>query len=56
MRVENQFRALDEDEISFLDSLTDDNHEEEERKAQQIKDELKSFRAFVNLLSYHELR
>lgn len=47
LKFKNQFRALDEDEISFLDSLTDDNHEEEAKKAQAIKDELKGFREAV---------
>ncbi|KAL8287534.1 hypothetical protein RQP46_003392 [Phenoliferia psychrophenolica] len=47
IKFKNQFRALDEDEISFLDSLTDDNHEEEAKKEQAIKDQLKSFRDAV---------
>ena len=42
---ENQFRALDEEEISFLDSLVDDDNEEEDRKQQEIKDQLAAFKA-----------
>ncbi|KAM0750709.1 hypothetical protein T439DRAFT_380583 [Meredithblackwellia eburnea MCA 4105] len=48
LKFKNQFRALDEDEISFLDSLTEDNHEEEDRKKQMIDEEVKNFRAAVS--------
>lgn len=51
--TENQFRALDEDEISFLDSLTDDNHEEEIRKQKAIQDQLDGFRQSVPLSHDH---
>jgi hypothetical protein len=43
--AENQFRALDEEEISFLDSLVDDDNEEEIRKQKEIKDQLAAFKA-----------
>jgi len=43
--AENQFRALDEEEISFLDSLVDDDNEEEVKKQQEIKDQLAAFKA-----------
>lgn len=45
--AENQFRSLDSDEISFLDSLVDDNFEEEDRKRAVIKGELEDFRRLV---------
>ncbi len=44
-RSENQFRALDEEEISFLDSLVDDDNSEELKKQQEIKDQLAAFKA-----------
>jgi hypothetical protein len=43
-KIENQFRALDEDEISFLDSLVDDNNEEDLKSAQEVKNQLATFR------------
>lgn len=47
IKFKNQFRALDEDEISFLDTLIDDDFEEEDRKRAVIKEELAGFRAAV---------
>ncbi|KAI5474161.1 hypothetical protein MNV49_004076, partial [Pseudohyphozyma bogoriensis] len=47
IKFKNQFRALDEDEISFLDSMIDDNQEEEAKKKAAIQEELNSFRAAV---------
>lgn len=44
-RAENHFRALDEDEISFLDSMIDDTNEEEREKKRLEAEELKGFRA-----------
>ncbi|GAA5978988.1 hypothetical protein JCM11641_000116 [Rhodosporidiobolus odoratus] len=47
IKFKNQFRALDEDEISFLDSMIDEgNDEEKERKRQELED-MKGFRAAV---------
>ena len=43
-RAENQFRALDEEEISFLDSIVDDNNDEERERKKAIQDELRAFK------------
>lgn len=43
-RAENQFRALDEEEISFLDSIVEDNHDEERERKKAIQDELRAFK------------
>lgn len=43
--AENQFRALDEEEISFLDSLVDDDNLEEIAKQKEIKAQLAAFKA-----------
>jgi hypothetical protein len=42
--LENHFRALDEEEISFLDSIADENNDEELERQRMIKQELESFR------------
>ncbi|CEQ43202.1 SPOSA6832_05105 [Sporobolomyces salmonicolor] len=50
-RTENHFRALDEDEISFLDSMVEENNDEERERQRQIRDELLSFRKAVTARS-----
>lgn len=42
--AENHFRALDEEEISFLDSIVDDNNDEERERKKAIQDELRAFK------------
>ncbi|SGY79476.1 BQ5605_C008g05142 [Microbotryum silenes-dioicae] len=48
LKFKNQFRALDEDEINFLDSMTDENNEEELARQQEIQDELRNFKQAVS--------
>lgn len=40
----NQFRALEEDEIMFLDSVRERQEEEEKQRKQRDGEEIKSFR------------
>ncbi|KAM0792034.1 hypothetical protein ACM66B_004742 [Microbotryomycetes sp. NB124-2] len=47
LKFKNHFRALDADEIDFLDSLVDDGNEEEQRKQAAIKEEMEAFRKAV---------
>ncbi|BGO91003.1 hypothetical protein NBRC10512_005911 [Rhodotorula toruloides] len=47
LKFKNHFRALDEDEISFLDSMVEDGNEEEKERKKQIEEELRSFRQAV---------
>ncbi|KAK4053005.1 hypothetical protein OIO90_004129 [Microbotryomycetes sp. JL221] len=47
LKFKNHFRALDADEIDFLDSLVEDDNEEEKRKQAEIKQELSEFRKAV---------
>ncbi|BGP31481.1 hypothetical protein JCM10296v2_003246 [Rhodotorula toruloides] len=47
LKFKNHFRALDEDEISFLDSMVEDGNEEEKERKRQIEEELRSFRQTV---------
>ncbi|KAK4048750.1 hypothetical protein OIV83_004516 [Microbotryomycetes sp. JL201] len=47
LKFKNQFRALDADEIDFLDSLVDDVNDEERRKQAAIQEELDAFRKAV---------
>lgn len=42
--TENHFRALDEEEISFLDSIVEDNQDEERERKKLIQDELRAYR------------
>ncbi len=44
----NQFRALEEDEIMFLDSVRERQEEEERQRKQRDGEEIKSFRESVN--------
>ncbi|GAA5837639.1 hypothetical protein JCM11251_002031 [Rhodosporidiobolus azoricus] len=47
LKFKNHFRSLDEDEVSFLDSMVDESNEEERERQRQIRDELQGFRAAV---------
>ncbi|GAA5895192.1 hypothetical protein JCM6882_006611 [Rhodosporidiobolus microsporus] len=47
LKFKNHFRSLDEDEVSFLDSMVDETNEEEKERQRQIKEELQGFRAAV---------
>ncbi|GAA5942176.1 hypothetical protein JCM1841_000034 [Sporobolomyces salmonicolor] len=51
LKFKNHFRALDEDEISFLDSMVEENNDEERERQRQIRDELLSFRKAVTARS-----
>ncbi|GAA5872082.1 hypothetical protein JCM1840_006314 [Sporobolomyces johnsonii] len=51
LKFKNHFRALDEDEISFLDSMVEENNDEERERQKQIRDELLSFRKAVTARS-----
>ncbi|KAF8622226.1 hypothetical protein AX15_007167 [Amanita polypyramis BW_CC] len=46
-RLANQFRALEEDEIMFLDSVRERQEEEERQRKQRDGEELKTFREAV---------
>lgn len=43
-RIRNQFRALDDDEIEFLDGVRDERRVEEERVKRETEERLASFR------------
>lgn len=43
-KIKNQFRALDEDEIAFLDEVTAKRRAEEERERREVEEGLKGFR------------
>ena len=43
----NQFRALEEDEIMFLDSVRERQEEEEKQRKQRDGEEIKTFRESV---------
>jgi FAM192A/Fyv6, N-terminal domain len=43
-RLKNQFRALDEDEIEFLDSVLESTRREEDRVKRETAEKLQSFR------------
>ncbi|KAF3059974.1 hypothetical protein GL218_05113 [Daldinia childiae] len=43
-RISNQFRALDDDEIDFLESMRDERRVEEERVKRETEERLASFR------------
>ncbi|GAA5861590.1 hypothetical protein JCM8547_008084 [Rhodosporidiobolus lusitaniae] len=47
LKFKNQFRALDEDEIDFLDTMIEESNEEEKERQRQIKEELQGFKAAV---------
>ncbi|GAA5969701.1 hypothetical protein JCM8115_002971 [Rhodotorula mucilaginosa] len=47
LKFKNHFRALDEEEISFLDSIVDDNNDEERERKKAIQDELRAFKQAV---------
>ncbi|GAA5944687.1 PSME3-interacting protein [Sporobolomyces koalae] len=51
LKFKNHFRALDEEEISFLDSMIDENNDEEQERQRLIKQELESFRKAVTARS-----
>jgi SOS-response transcriptional repressor LexA len=44
-RLANQFRALEEDEVLFLDSVRERQIEEERQREQADKEEVSSFKA-----------
>jgi hypothetical protein len=46
-RLANQFRALEEDEVLFLDSIRERQDEEERQRAEADSEEVKSFKACV---------
>ncbi|CAA7266552.1 unnamed protein product [Cyclocybe aegerita] len=46
-KLANQFRALEEDEIMFLDSIRERQEEEERRRKEQDGEELKNFKEAV---------
>ncbi|KDQ63623.1 hypothetical protein JAAARDRAFT_119569 [Jaapia argillacea MUCL 33604] len=46
-RLANQFRALEEDEVMFLDTVRERQHDEETKRKQMDDEELKSFRVYV---------
>ncbi|EON97533.1 putative nefa-interacting nuclear protein [Phaeoacremonium minimum UCRPA7] len=43
-KIRNQFRALDDDEIEFLDGVRENSRQEEERRRIEIEEGLKAFR------------
>lgn len=43
----NQFRALEEDEVLFLDSLRDEQYRQELKRKQEDAEELKGFKEYV---------
>lgn len=43
-KLSNQFRSLDEEEVSFLERIIDDTNEEEEKRKKEELEELQSFR------------
>ena len=47
-KLANQFRALEEDEIMFLDSVREKQEEEERERKERDGEELKSFRESVH--------
>ncbi|GAA6061878.1 hypothetical protein JCM10212_000519 [Sporobolomyces blumeae] len=51
LKFKNHFRALDEEEISFLDSMIDESNDEEKERQRAIKQELESFRKAVTARS-----
>ncbi|GAA5884963.1 hypothetical protein JCM16303_006494 [Sporobolomyces ruberrimus] len=51
LKFKNHFRALDEEEISFLDSMIDENNDEEQERQRMIKEEMQSFRKAVTARS-----
>lgn len=50
--VGNQFRALEEDEVLFLDSILEKQREEERLRKETEGEELKNFRECVSSLSF----
>jgi hypothetical protein len=46
-KLGNQFRALEEDEVMFLDSIREAQYEEERKRKMQDGEELKNFREYV---------
>ena len=49
----NQFRALEEDEIMFLDSVREKQEAAERERKERDGEEVKSFREYVVLLLIH---
>ena len=47
VRTGNQFRALEEDEVLFLDSVLEKQREEERLRKEMEGEELKHFREYV---------
>jgi ATP adenylyltransferase/5',5'''-P-1,P-4-tetraphosphate phosphorylase II len=43
----NQFRALEEDEVHFLDGIMDEKITKENKRKQEENEELKNFREYV---------
>ena len=50
----NQFRALDHDEIDFLDSVLDDSKIAEKERQEEINAELAKFREWVHNVGHQE--
>ena len=50
----NQFRALDHDEIDFLDSVLDDSKIAEKERQEEINTELAKFREWVHNVGHQE--
>lgn len=44
----NQFRALEEDEVLFLDSITTEREKEERKRKKEDDQEVLEFKAYVN--------
>ncbi|KAF8598634.1 hypothetical protein BDV93DRAFT_450757 [Ceratobasidium sp. AG-I] len=50
-KLSNQFRALEEDEIHFLDSIVDEKITKENKRKREENEELKNFRECVVIVS-----
>lgn len=48
--VANQFRALEEDEIMFLDSIREKQEEEERQRKEKDGEEVRNFKEYVSHL------
>lgn len=49
----NQFRALEEDEIMFLDSIREKQEEEERQRKEKDGEEVRNFKEYAGPLSTH---
>ncbi|GAA6021187.1 hypothetical protein JCM10207_008348 [Rhodosporidiobolus poonsookiae] len=48
LKFKNHFRALDEEEIDFLDTMIDESNEEEKARKRQIQEEMAQFKAAMH--------